>query len=340
MWRPEPWHVRWGRRAITFPAAVLLTLLHGALLPLLLLHGVIVDLRAGRRMVRARFHLVSWCILAWHIVGIASLGIWWVVGKARGLTGARWVQFHRALEAWWGWRVLHFGTVFYRTRFVVDGLDVVAPGPVLVLSRHASTLDTILPLRVLGRPPLGLVTRIVMKRELLWDPCVDLVSHRVPRTFIRRGTSAVREELARLEHLCGGADHDDAIVIFPEGTRFTPAKRDALIARLDRKDPAAAARARELANVLPIRPLGTLALLDAVPTMDVVFCAHTGLEETESLDDLIDGALLDATVRIKYWRVPRAQVPTDETARILWLHRWWRKVDDWIDAHRRPSTKA
>jgi hypothetical protein len=56
-----------------------------------------------------------------------------------------------------------------------------------------------------------------------------------------------------------------------------------VLARLAIKTPEAAARASRLKHVLPPRPLGTLSLLEARPDMDVVFCAHTGLEETNRL---------------------------------------------------------
>jgi len=334
MWRPEPFTRRWGRRAITIPVLAVATLLYLAVLPLFLIHGAVVDGRRGRRQLLARFHLTAVSVLAWHCVGVTALAVWWLVGRARRLPLARWVDFHRALEAWWGDRALRITTRFYNTRYVAEGLDVLAPGPILVLSRHTSTLDTVLPVKLIGRSPVAMVTRIVQKRELLWDPCVDLIGHRVPRTFIRRGAAQPGAELERIVRLCDGMDDNDAVVIYPEGTRFSPARRAEILARLATKAPAEAARAAELVNVLPIRPVGTLALLDARPDMDVVFCAHTGLEEASRLEDLIGGSLLDRTVRVQFWRVPRAEVPLDEAARIDWLHGWWRRVDQWVEQHK------
>lgn len=334
MWQPEPFHVRWGRRAITIPGVFLATALYLAALPILLLHAAISDAVHRRPLLLCRFHLTFWAIFLWHCIGVSTLAVWWVVGKGLRMPVDRWRHFHRALESWWGYKILGIASVTYRTRYVAEGLDQVTPGPVLVLSRHASTLDTVLPLRMLGRGPVGLILRIVKKRELLWDPCVDLMCHRLPRTLVRRGSGNPGEEIERLVRLTDGMDHDDAVVIFPEGTRFTPAKQAEILAKLAIKDPPAAARAARLKNLLPPRPAGTFALLDARPDMDVVFMAHTGLEDANRLDDLVGGSLLDATVKARFWRVPRAEVPDEPEARLAWLQSWWERVDGWVEDNR------
>jgi 1-acyl-sn-glycerol-3-phosphate acyltransferase len=128
----------------------------------------------------------------------------------------------------------------------------------------------------------------------------------------------------------------DVVVIFPEGTRFTPEKQTEVMAKLAVRMPETAAWAARLRHVLPPRPVGTLSLLEARPDIDVVFCAHTGLEESNRLEDLINGSLLGRTVKAKFWRVPRAEVPLARDERVAWLHAWWERVDRWIDENRAP----
>ena len=123
-------------------------------------------------------------------------------------------------------------------------------------------------------------------------------------------------------------------MIFPEGTRFTPERRAAILAKLQTKNPAAAAAAERLTEVLPLRLGGTHALLDAAPHADVVFCAHTGYEDSATLEDFIRGGLYRAVVRVKFWRVPAAQIPTDHAERAAFLDGHWRKVDEFIATHR------
>jgi 1-acyl-sn-glycerol-3-phosphate acyltransferase len=333
MWQLEPWHVRWGRRAVTIPGLFVVSALFLALLPLLLLHAVVWDRWRGRPLVLARFHLTMTTAIVGHLIGFGGLMLWSIVGAVLRLRGDRWHHLHRALEGWWSNLMLETAARCWGARFEVEGAELIAPGPVMVLSRHVSTLDTILPLKVAARKPLGMIMRLVMKRELIWDPCIDIVTHRLPRTFVQRGSTQIADELGRLVHLCDGMDGDDAIVIFPEGTRGSPTKRASILRKLEERDPAAAAVARRLRHLLPIRPMGTLAMLDARADLDVVFMAHTGLEGANRLEDLIAGSLLDQTIRVKFWRASRADVPTEREARIAWLNAWWERVDAWVDAH-------
>jgi hypothetical protein len=73
-----------------------------------------------------------------------------------------------------------------------------------------------------------------------------------------------------------------------------------------------------------------LELLAGNPGADVVFCAHTGFEPAGSPSDILRGALVGATIRVRFWRVPFAEVPTSEDARVVWLSEQWQRVDDWI----------
>jgi 1-acyl-sn-glycerol-3-phosphate acyltransferase len=334
MWRGESALDRWRRRALSVPGLVLFTAIHTALLPLLLLHGAFADLLRRRPLLLCRFHLTIWSCLAWHCVGVALLGIWWLIGKALRMDQRRWRAWHVLLEGFWADRMIGIARVFYGLRLEVEGAELARPGPVLILMRHASVVDTMLPSALLGRRPHRMLMRIIKKRELLWDPCVDLVSHRVPRTFVRRGRGSTDKELEAIRTLTHGMAADDGLVIFPEGTRFSDKKRAEVLGKLEARDPAAAERAEALRHVLPIRSAGTLAVLEERPDVDVVFCAHTGLEGASRLEDFVAGALLRRTWRIQFWRVPRAEVPVEREARIAWLEAWWRQIDEWIHNHR------
>jgi hypothetical protein len=37
---------------------------------------------------------------------------------------------------------------------------------------------------------------------------------------------------------------------------------------------------------------------------------------------------------MRWWRVPRAEVPTDRDERIDWLFSWWEDIDRWVDENR------
>jgi 1-acyl-sn-glycerol-3-phosphate acyltransferase len=197
---------------------------------------------------------------------------------------------------------------------------------VLVLVRHVSVGDTLIPAYFIARKT-GRMLRYVLKHELLWDPCLDIVGQRLPNTFVRRGTGDARE-LEKLDQLSAGMGKNDGVLIFPEGTRFTPDKREKVLSRLASQDaPKLLEAAADMQHVLPPRLGGALRLLEAVPDGDVVFCAHTGFEGISTLGDLWRGSLMDRTIRVRFWRVSRRDIPDDEDGRVAWLLDQWRRVD-------------
>src|SRR4030095_7187674 len=82
--------------------------------------------------------------------------------------------------------------------------------------------DTLLP-AVFASDPHRLRLGNVMKRELLWDPCLDVVGQRTRNAFVRRGSAERDKELALLRQLAAAAGEKDGVLLFPEGTRFSRA---------------------------------------------------------------------------------------------------------------------
>jgi 1-acyl-sn-glycerol-3-phosphate acyltransferase len=328
----EPFLRRWARRAITFPAIGLIVGSYAALLPLVVPYAVARDLLRGRRdFPLPRFHLFLFGILGHHIVGLVILAGSWVC--TRFVSTARRHKINVAVEHYFIPQSIGIAERVYDMKIEIDDIECCSPGPILLLSRHASILDTIMPIKLLGEAH-GMGMRIVQKSELLWNPLVDVASSRMPRAFIQRGSGNVLGPIGHMKHLLRGITDNEALVVFPEGSRFSEAKKAKIVAKLYKSNPAAAAKARELKHVLPARPAGTLALIEMRPDVDVVFMAHTGLERANRLEDFIDGALHRRTIRMKFWRVPAAEVPTEREERIEWLHSEWRKLDAWIDANR------
>ena len=64
--------------------------------------------------------------------------------------------------------------------------------------------------------------RYVLKRELLADPCLDVVGQRLPNHFLDRQATDSTPELLALEELVTGIDESTVGIIFPEGTRVEP----------------------------------------------------------------------------------------------------------------------
>ncbi|HWP66264.1 MAG TPA: 1-acyl-sn-glycerol-3-phosphate acyltransferase [Candidatus Limnocylindria bacterium] len=326
---------RWGRRALTIPLYLSLGLLSVGLLPLTVLAALVIDgIRRTGRLVAVRCALGITLYFVCEAMGLlASFALW--VGNVLwpSADGDRWLTWNLMLQRVWA-RTLFAGTLrLFSMRAEVTGLEAVRRGPLFLFARHASTLDTLLP-AVFVSQPRTLRLGHVMKRELLWDPCLDIVGQRTRNAFIRRGSRERTKEIALLRGLAAALGERDGVLLFPEGTRFTPAKRERALARLRATGQSErVVRAQRLRLVLPPRLGGALALLETRPDVDVAFLAHVGFEGTVSLNDIWRGRLIGRAVRLMFWRVPSAEIPRTTQERIAWLDGQWERVDAWIAAH-------
>jgi len=328
-----------ARRLVTIPLYV--GLFGGALcaLPGILIITAIVDVARGTPWGATRSVLFFIWYLMCEVIGVMMSGMLWCAALITGqLGGVRYVDWHFALQWWWARMVLRGAELTLGMRFEVEGDCDVGAGPMVVFIRHASVGDTILPAVFLsGRH--GLRLRYVLKRELLWDPCLDIVGNRLPNCFVRRGGADTEAEVAAIGRLAAGVRRQEGVLIYPEGTRFTEAKRARILAKLEQMGELARAdQARQLRYVLPPRAGGSLALLESLPAADVVFCAHVGFDDITRFSDFLDGGLVRKTVRVAFWRVRAVDVPRDRDARLDWLFRQWKRVDDWVVERRQPGT--
>jgi len=326
---------RWGRRAVTVPLYLILGTLSVALLPLTMLLALTADgVRRTGHLVTVRCALGLTLYFACEAVGIvASCALWVMSGLRPGATADRVVTWNLLLQRLWA-RTLFRGAIrLFSMQTEVTGLDTVRRGPLFLFSRHASTLDTLLP-AAFASDPYTLRLAHVMKRELLWDPCLDVVGQRTGNAFVRRGSDAREKEIALLRQLAVSVGERDGVLLFPEGTRFSPTKRERALAHLaDTQHLARLARAQRLHHVLPPRRGGALALFEARPDVDVVFLAHAGFEGTANLNDIWAGKLIGRTIRLCFWRVPSTEIPQTAKDRIEWLDAQWERVDAWVAAH-------
>jgi 1-acyl-sn-glycerol-3-phosphate acyltransferase len=180
-----------------------------------------------------------------------------------------------------------------------------------------------------GREP-----RVVLKDTLAWDPAVDVVMNRIPARFVSPGNAGAGFE-EQIADLARDLDENDAFVIFPEGGNFTPDRRQRGIDRLRRLGlERMARRAERMTHVLAPRPGGLLAALEAAPEADVVMVAHTGLDHMLTVGDVWRELPMDKVIVMRWWQVPRDEIPEGREAQIEWLFGWWERIDAWIDDNR------
>ena len=330
--RNEPLRVRWGRRAITVPVLFSLLALYLLLLPVLIPVAIAADLFRRRSWIMIRCGaFFGWYLLV-ECVTVVVIALAWTLRILRpGLLHARFVHWNWVIQKNWSHALYRGAMRLFSLTTRVDGDTCVRTGPLIIFMRHVSMADTILPLVLIGVRH-EILLRYVLKSELLWDPPIDIAGQVLPNVFVRRGSGDGERETALVRALAHDLGPSEGVVIYPEGTRFTPEKREKIIASIIKRDPASAvaAAARALKNLLPVHPGGPMVLLDANEGADVAFCGHVGLEGTTHLRDFLNGALLGSTLRVKFWRVPFTEIPKDPDARTMWLYDWWQRVDQWI----------
>lgn len=315
------------RRALTVPAVTLGFLLAAALLPLTLPLAFLSDLLRGelRTLPSTRLTAFLTSLLFTETVGLAQLLAVWLrcLGRRAALERATWPVQRRFVAMH-----LFFARTLYRLRFEIDGDELARKGPLLVLIRHSSIIDTLIPGAFLANRHL-LELRYVLKKELLVDPCLDIAGHWLPNHFVSRDGAYSAKEIDAVGALKHGLGPNQGVLLYPEGTRFSPAKRERTLDRL-RDDPPALDRARRLTHLLPIRTGGALALLDAAPACDVLFVGHCGLEGFSSFRDIWSGRLVGRTISVRFWREPASSIPATPGERLAWLQHHWERLDAWL----------
>jgi len=267
---------------------------------------------------------------------VASFFIWLASGVWIGASRARFLDWNFALQRWWADALCRGAQRIFRVRIEVEGADELRDGPIIVFVRHASVADTLLPAVFIANPN-GLRLRYVLKRELLLDPCLDIVGNRLPNSFVRRSSGDGYRVLELMKDL----GPRDGVIIYPEGTRFSKHKRAAIIEQLERKGEAyLTEKARMLKNVLPPRLGGPLTLLDQNRSADVVFCAHFGFDGVVDLRDFLRGSLVGRAVKVRFWRTPFESIPKTRDERMDWLFENWMRVDEWVGLQKANEVAA
>ena len=300
-----------------FCAAALLL----ALLPVWLPLAALLDLARGRTrlpVARLLMFALGWTLLeSGAMVAVAAL---WLVGRSHDR------PIHYALQRWWAARLMATLRVTTGIRVEASGLESFEPSPVIMLCRHASLADSLVSAWVVTTLA-GLHPRYVLKRELLFDPCLDIVGNRLPNHFLDRGAADSGPELAALTALTTDLDSGDVAIIFPEGTRASAAKRTRALERLTERDPLRAQRLAGLRHLLPPRPAGAVALLAGHPTADVVIAWHTGFDGLDTFSGILRHLARPPTpVRFVARRVARGDVATGNDF-IAWLDDAWLQAD-------------
>ncbi len=337
IFNPEPRGDVVRRRLKTIPRSMALFALLTILAPIVFPLALLIDLGrfviARRPLMAVRMLAFGWVSLYTEAVGVMRFFMQWI-GAGFGRNRKRMVDRAWAVQAWWARTLLATVQRLFRLEFQIEGLDRATPGPVLAMFRHASIIDNLLPAALLTDRK-GLKLRWLIKRELLQVPSLDVGGKRLPNYFVDRAAMVPREELMRIKALSRNLAADEGLLIYPEGTRFTESRRARALEKLQESASNLYERASQLRYVLPPKVGGVMTLLDS--GADPLICAHEGLGGFAKVKDIWSGAIMNRTIRVKFWRISADDVPRDRKGRIDWLFDQWEAIDDWIASVKAPE---
>jgi hypothetical protein len=325
---PSPYPAAIPRRILTITVVWTMAALGLALSPVLVLSAVAIDLATRRRGWPTVRLLGLFGAFLWIEVTSQFRVLWvWV---SQPFARKSWTLRNHEGEHWWLGRLYRAGRRIIGLDLRVEGPDDVGPGPLLVFAQHVSIVDAVVPGIVLA-VDRGRYVRYVLTRGLRFDPCMDIVGHRIPNHFVARGVSDNAEELATLRLLAAGMEQDEGAIIFPGGALHTVAQRERAVEKLTERGSPQAAAATTFRHVLPPRPGGVQAFFAGAPDAAVLVIGHVGFEPLASLKRLRGVLPLREPIELRIWRHERSEVPTDPEERLAWVYERWAVMDDWIE---------
>ncbi len=315
---------------ITVPALLVGTPLATLAAPLVFAVALLVDLVTLRlrQLSTVRLLAFSFTYLWFTSAGVLWMGWLWLRTGGVGVRRPASLERHRVVQEWWVTRLMDAAGPLLNLDVQVDGLELADDGRAVVLSRHASTLDAVVSFQVMGLQAKK-KARYVLKRDLLWEPALSIAGRRLPNHFVDRKGRNTEAELAAVGALARGLEPDEVVVIFPEGTFPAPHRRQRALARLADR-PQLEALATGYQTLLPPRTGGVRALVENSDGADVIFVGHVGFESCSSIARIWRTIPFPEPVKVKLWRVPASEVPTDPVAQAEWLFEQWRHLDTWV----------
>jgi 1-acyl-sn-glycerol-3-phosphate acyltransferase len=282
-----------------------------------------------KRLPRTRALACVALYLACEWVGLAAAGAIWVATLGGRLGGAAsYEEANAALQRRWTEALFRGGSAIFQMKVRIEGQACAERAPFLLFVRHSSTADTLIAAAAVANP-FRILLKYVLKRELLWDPCLDVVGRRLPNVFVDRSGERGKAEVEAVAALADGLGERQAVLIYPEGTRFSRSKQEAAVARIAQEGKPELARiAQGYQQVLPPKLGGPLKLLERSPGVDVIFLDQTGFEGAVSLAHFWRGAFIGRAIEIRLRRVEAKDIP--DTGRDVWLFEQWRETDRWI----------
>ena len=308
------------RRCATISALAIITLLVALLAPVLVVASLVASVLPAFRTAPHSLIFVYWFIMC-EWTGLARFA--WVWLRYRNDPG--FLRHLRDIQFWWAQALFDVGRRIFRLKIEVRGEEALNGPCALLLSRHTSMADTVLPLLYFGKARAESL-RYVLKQELQLFPCLDIGGNLLPNVFVDRSGADSAAAIEKVSNLVSTAGDDESVLIYPEGTRFTQRKHEELAVG----KPQLLEQLRRWPGLLPLRLGGVSAMLESNPGKDLVFLAHVGFEGSANVNDLISGGWLNQRVILQFWRISHADIPEGDPTEFLFSE--WDKMQSNVDS--------
>ena len=164
------------RRLISIPVVLLALPFVLLISPLLIIGAVVFDLVTGYwRLPTIRLGIFAVVFLVHDWIVLASVPWLWLAGGfGRRLDQDK----HSRLQGWVIESLVNWARRLVNVHIDLGDLSVIPDRKVVVLSRHASMIDAVIPVLAIVRR-LNRHVHYVLKQELQWDPIFDFLGNRL-----------------------------------------------------------------------------------------------------------------------------------------------------------------
>ncbi len=294
------------RRIIGISLVLLATLTLFPIAPVVLLLSFLIA-RTTRLKSFDRAVLFTYGFLLFEIAGVSRLV--WVSIRYHDAAVVQAKSY--VVQRWWALGIFHMAARLFNLNFRISGEEAINGPGAIIISRHTNIADNVFPLVFIGQPRNAPV-RYILKRELNKIPTLDIGGHRLPNLFIDRSGQQTESELERVRQLMQTCSEADSLLIYPEGTRFSAKKHQAIAER-----PGMREQTERWPNLLPPRLGGISAILEVNRDKDALFLCHNGFEGSGGISDLLDGSWLNKDIELRFWRIPFDEIGADPQAFIF-----------------------
>ena len=122
------------------------------------------------------------------------------------------------------------------------------------------------------------------------------------------------------------------MVIFPEGTFRTQERYEHIMQKITVSDLDRAERVRCLKYLLPIKPGGLLAMVNASPESDLYLVAHRGFEAFGSFKKIFANIPFTDPVEMYIKQIPSEIIPNETGECLRFIDFEWLALDKWLES--------